>query len=148
LKSGRIGRIRERRSNKILLHNLSPQYEEVIKFLSLFLLIHLYLRSQFATSSLGYGGRRYLPLVFTEHGVAMLSAILNSKSAILTSIFIVRAFVKMRESLENYRNLTTRVSKIEQKQREDSDILYDVYSIVKHITEQPISLPGKMGFNE
>jgi hypothetical protein len=78
----------------------------------------------------------------------MLSAILNSKSAILTSIFIVRAFVKMRESLENYRNLTTRVSKIEQKQREDSDILYDVYSIVKHITEQPISLPGKMGFNE
>lgn len=104
--------------------------------------------SQIAISKIGRGGRRHLPYAFTEHGVAMLSAILNSKNAVLTSIFIVRSFIKMRESLDNYRNLDTRVHKIEQKQKEDSDILYDVYSIVKHITEQPISLPGRIGFNE
>ena len=57
------------------------------------------LRSQFATSS--WGGARYLPFAFTEHGVAMLPAVLQSKKAIDTSIQIVRAFVAMRHFLLN-----------------------------------------------
>ena len=54
------------------------------------------LRCQFGTSSLSHGGRRYLPYVFTEQGVAMLSTVLNSERAISVNIEIMRAFVKLR----------------------------------------------------
>ena len=60
------------------------------------------LRSQIVTSSLkenNYGGRRYLPYVFTEQGVAMLSSVLRSKKAIQTNIQIMNTFVKMRQCL-------------------------------------------------
>jgi len=54
------------------------------------------LRSQFATSKEGKGGRRYQPLVFTENGVAMLSTVLNSEVAIDVNISIMRIFTKLR----------------------------------------------------
>src|SRR5947209_16317642 len=57
------------------------------------------LRSQIVISNVGRGGRRYLPYAFTEHGVAMLSSVLNSDRAVQMSILIVRAFVKLREVL-------------------------------------------------
>src|SRR3989304_6711554 len=57
------------------------------------------LRSQFVISKSGKGGRRYIPYVFTEQGVAMLSSVLNSERAILVNIAIMRAFVKLREIL-------------------------------------------------
>jgi hypothetical protein len=57
------------------------------------------LRSQIATSSYGHGGRRYLPRVFTEHGAVMAANVLNSDRAIKMSIFVVRAFVRVRETL-------------------------------------------------
>jgi len=53
------------------------------------------LRSQFATSNKGRGGRRYAPYAFTEQGVAMLSTVLNSERAILVNIEIMRAFVRL-----------------------------------------------------
>src|SRR5437763_15102539 len=56
------------------------------------------LRSQFATSS-SHGGRRYRPYAFTEHGALMAANILNSAQAVQMSIFVVRAFAKMREAL-------------------------------------------------
>ena len=54
------------------------------------------LRSQDATSSATHGGRRYSPRVFTEHGALMAAAILNNQHAVDVSIYVVRAFVKMR----------------------------------------------------
>ena len=54
------------------------------------------LRSQFVTSKKGRGGRRYLPFAFTEHGVIMLSSILNSKIATQVNIAVVKAFIDMR----------------------------------------------------
>jgi len=54
------------------------------------------LRSQFAISSFNHGGRRYLPYVFTEQGVAMLSGVINSDRAIEVNINIMRAFVQLR----------------------------------------------------
>jgi len=54
-------------------------------------------RFQFGTSSFEYGGRRYLPFVFTEQGVAMLSAVLRSETAVKVSIEIMNAFVEMRK---------------------------------------------------
>jgi hypothetical protein len=64
------------------------------------------LRSQFATSSSPHGGRRSLPYVFTEHGVAMLSSVLNSERAIEVNITIMRAFISLRQMLESNENLT------------------------------------------
>jgi hypothetical protein len=59
------------------------------------------LRSQFVTSNVGRGGRRYLPYVFTEHGIAMLSSVLNSERAIKANITIMRAFVQLRKMIIN-----------------------------------------------
>ncbi len=63
------------------------------------------LRSQIVTSNPTRGGRRYLPFVFTEQGVAMLSSVLNTKRAIEVNIAIMRAFVKLREILESNEQL-------------------------------------------
>lgn len=104
------------------------------------------LRSQIATSSLEYGGRRYLPYVFTEHGVAMLSAVLNSYQAIQMSLFIVRAFIKMRESLDNYKDLALKINKIELTQIEDHATLRNIHNVVKHLLEPPTKQKGKIGF--
>ena len=62
------------------------------------------LRSHFATSKT-HGGRRYLPHVFTEQGVAMLSSVLSSKQAIQVNIAIMRAFVRMRQMLVSHEEL-------------------------------------------
>ncbi len=74
------------------------------------------LRSQFATSSNKHGGRRYLPYVFTEQGVSMLSAVLNSKTAIDVSIRIINSFVKMRRFLLENGEIFKRINRLERKQ--------------------------------
>ena len=73
------------------------------------------LRSHFATSKTGSGGRRYIPLVFTEQGVAMLSTVLNSERAILVNIAIMRAFVKLREILATNKDLAEKLDALEKK---------------------------------
>jgi len=57
------------------------------------------LRSQFATAKIGRGGRRSLPYAFTEHGAIMAATVLNSEQAVEMSVFVVRAFVRLREML-------------------------------------------------
>src|SRR5215218_2102098 len=57
------------------------------------------LRSQFATSRSGWGGRRYPPFVFTEHGAIMAANVLNSPRAVAVSVTVVRAFVRLRQIL-------------------------------------------------
>jgi hypothetical protein len=95
------------------------------------------LRSQIATSKIGRGGRRYLPYVFTEHGVAMLSAVLKSERAVTMSIFIVRAFIKMRELLSPHADLAEKITEIEQKQKEHGSQLSTVCLIVKQLVNEP-----------
>lgn len=73
------------------------------------------LRSQIATSS-GHGGRRYLPYVFTEQGVAMLSAVLRSETAIQTSIRVINAFVEMRRYIAESGGLLQRLDTLERRQ--------------------------------
>jgi len=76
------------------------------------------LRFQFGTSSLNYGGRRYLPYVFTETGIAMASAILRSDIAVKVSVEIMEAFVEMRRMLISNASLFHRLDNIELKQLE------------------------------
>lgn len=104
------------------------------------------LRSQFATSSFGYGGRRYLPYVFTEHGIAMLASVLRSERAAQMSIFIVRAFIKMREMLATHADLALKISEIERKQKEHGDQLSVVYSVVKQLMNPPDGPKKRIGF--
>lgn len=71
------------------------------------------LRSQFATSS--WGGVRYLPLVFTEQGVAMLSTVLNSDRAIDVNIQIMHIFTRVRQMLTDNKELRLDIEKIKKK---------------------------------
>ena len=73
------------------------------------------LMSQFATSKPGRGGRRKLPLAFTEHGAIMAATVLNSPRAVEVSIYVVRAFVRLREALASNRELTAQLNALEQK---------------------------------
>jgi hypothetical protein len=72
-----------------------------------------FLRSQNATSK--RGGRRYLPYVFTQEGVAMLSSVLNSERAIMVNIQIMRAFAQLRRMLLTNRDLKRKIEEMEQK---------------------------------
>jgi len=74
-----------------------------------------FLRYQNGTSESKRGGRRYLPYVFTEQGVAMLSAVLKSTTAVKISIQIMNAFVDMRRFLANNASLLNRLDNIEKK---------------------------------
>ncbi len=68
-----------------------------------------------------WGGRRKLPFVFTEHGALMLASVLNSMVAIHASIFVVRAFVKLREVLAMHHELSERINDLEKKTFEKLD---------------------------
>ena len=104
------------------------------------------LRSQFAISKKGRGGRRYLPYVFTEHGVAMLSSVLRSPRAVQMNIFIIRAFVKNRELIATNKDLAQKLDEIERKQSEFDGNLAEIYSIVKQLIDEPSPHKGSIGF--
>jgi ORF6N domain len=70
---------------------------------------------QIATSKKGRGGRRKLPLAFTEHGAIMAANGLNSPRAVQMSVFVVRAFVKMREMLGDNRHLAEKLAELERR---------------------------------
>src|SRR6201998_176676 len=67
------------------------------------------LKSQNVISSKGHGGARYLPYVFTEHGAIMAATVLNSERAIEMSVFVVLAFVRMREMLSTNEKLAAKI---------------------------------------
>ena len=73
------------------------------------------LRSQIATSNAGRGGRRYLPYAFTEHGAIMAAAVLNSPRAVEMSVYVVRAFVPLREFVAGHQELAKRLDELEQR---------------------------------
>jgi ORF6N domain len=84
-------------------------------------------RSQSATRSAGgRGGRRYRPWVFTEHGALMAGNVLNSPRAVQMSLFIVRAFVRMREELLTNAVVLKRLAQIDRKLLEHDVVLQDV----------------------
>jgi phage regulator Rha-like protein len=75
----------------------------------------LSLRSQIVTSKPERGGRRYLPFAFTEHGAVMAANILNSRRAVQMSIFVVRAFIKMRQTMTANKALLEKLEELEKK---------------------------------
>ena len=94
------------------------------------------LRSQFATSK-SWGGRRYLPYVFTEQGVAMLSSVLNSEQAIQVNIAITRAFVRMRQLLVSHEELARTVDALEKKYDAQFRVVFDAIRALMEPTKPP-----------
>lgn len=96
-----------------------------------------YLRSQNATSSEenAHGGRRYMPYVFTEQGIAMISAVLKSDVAVEVSIKIMNSFVEMRRFLISNKEMFARLDRVELKQLETDKKLEEVFNYIATNTE-------------
>jgi len=82
------------------------------------------LMSQFATSS--WGGRRKLPLAFTEHGAIMAASVLNSDRAVEMSVYVVRAFVQLRELLVDHQALAGKLAELERRVTHHDNALAEV----------------------
>jgi hypothetical protein len=108
------------------------------------------LRSQIATSNTGRGGRRYAPYVFTEQGVAMLSSVLRSKTAIAVNIEIMRAFVELRRIAGSYAALRERLEGLgrEMTSRLDQhdEQLGQVFRALHQLITPPEKPKRKVGF--
>ena len=88
--------------------------------------------SQIVISKIGRGGRRKLPMVFTEHGISMLSSVLRSDRAALVNIAIMRAFVKLRHAVLAHQGIARRVEKLEGKvEMHETDIRLLVQDVDK-----------------
>lgn len=103
------------------------------------------MRSQFATAS--KRNIRYQPLAFTEHGVVMLSAVLNSPRAIQMSIAVVEAFVRLREMIAANKDLAARVEKLEHGQRRIGSIIEVLVDEIEHMKTLPPPSKRKIGFD-
>jgi phage regulator Rha-like protein len=112
------------------------------------------LRSQFVTSS--QGGRRYLPFAFTEHGVIMLSSVLNSKIATQINVAIVKAFMDMRryiakpvrkkiDDLEKV--LMLHIDDTNHNFAEQAAIINEIITSLNNLIEAPPKPKRKIGFN-
>jgi len=94
------------------------------------------LRCQIGTSNANRGGRRYRPYAFTEHGVAMLSSVLNSERAVQMNILIVRAFVNLREVLATHRDLARKMERLEHTQKDHAAVLSIVVKDVQDLERE------------
>jgi hypothetical protein len=101
------------------------------------------LRSQFATSKKGRGGRRYAPLVFTEQGIAMLSTVLNSERAIQVNIEIMRAFVRLREMIATHKDLARKLEVLEKRYDGQFKVVFDA---IRELMAWPEPNKRKIGF--
>ena len=91
------------------------------------------LRSQIVTSKKGRGGRRYPPYAFTEHGAIMAATVLNSKRAIEMSVFVVRAFVRMREMLVKNRQLAAKINELDRRLETHDTAIQDMIDAIKEL---------------
>ena len=108
----------------------------------------LWNRSQFATGSEKHRDPRFLPYAFTEHGVAMLSSVLRSPRAVQMNIFIIRAFIKLREMLVMNKDLAQRVDLLEREQEKQGENINVINTIVKQLIDEPIRPKERIGFRQ
>lgn len=104
------------------------------------------LRFQNGTSKSGRGGRRYLPYVFTEQGVAMLSSVLRGKRAALVNIAIMRTFVKLREVLAAHKELAHKLAQLENKIEKHDAEIGAIFDAIRQLMDNPEPKVKKIGF--
>lgn len=102
------------------------------------------LKSQFATSS--WGGRRKLPLAFTEHGAIMAASVLNSDRAVEMSVYVVRAFVQLRAVLLDHKVLADKLAALERRVSHHDNSLAEVIDAIRALMAQPKPANRPIGF--
>lgn len=110
------------------------------------------LRSQIATSSLGrersgWGGKRYLPFAFTEHGAIMAATILNTPRAMEVSVFVVRAFVRLREIVAANKELAKKLDELEHRVSHHDEAITSIVKAIRELATPPEPKPTRrIGF--
>ena len=107
------------------------------------------LRSQIVTSSSAtHGGRRYSPYAFTEHGAIMAASVLNTPRAIEASVYVVRAFVKLRELLSTHKELAGKLAELERKVGSHDAAIQSLVAAIRRLMEPPPAPPRpQIGFH-
>jgi len=100
-----------------------------------------FLRSQNATSKKGPGGRRTRPYAFTEHGAIMAATVLSSPQAVEMSVFVVRAFVRLRELLTSSKALTQKLAELEARLEGHDQTIAEIITAIRELMTQ--SVPEK-----
>ena len=103
------------------------------------------LRSQIVISK-GKGGRRYLPYVFTEQGVAMLSSVLRSKRAVHVNIEIMRAFVRLRYLLSTHAELSRKLADLEKRFESHDEQIQAIFEVIRKLIATPDKQVKKIGY--
>lgn len=104
------------------------------------------LKSQSVTSNSGHGGRRKLPAAFTEHGSIMAASVLNSARAVEMSVFVVRAFVRLRDFARNHAELAAKLEALERKVAGHDDDLKRMFAALRALLEAPAKPRRQIGF--
>ena len=104
------------------------------------------LRSQIVISKKGRGGRRYPPYAFTEHGAIMAATVLNSTQAVEMSVFVVRAFVRMREMLAKNRQLAAKINELDRRLETHDTAIQDIIEAIKELMAPEGPSKRKIGF--
>lgn len=101
------------------------------------------LKSQIATSSSSWGGRRKPPLVFTEHGALQAANVMNSAQANKMSVYIIRAFIQLREMVLANEQLAHKIYQLEHRVSDHDEILIELVQEIRKLIEAPASKEKK-----
>jgi hypothetical protein len=104
------------------------------------------LKSQIATSSSGWGGRRKLPFVFTEHGALMAANVLNSPRAVQMSVYVVRAFLRLRRWVADQSELVVKLAELERRVAGHDQELKAVVRAIRQLMTPPETSKRRIGF--
>ena len=104
------------------------------------------LRSQIVISKAGRGGRRYRPYAFTEHGAIMAASVLNSERAVEMSIFVVRAFVRMREALASNQKIMAKLAELEHRVESHDTNIQELIEAIRELMEPLPATGRRIGF--
>lgn len=104
------------------------------------------LRCQIGTSKPGSGGRRYLPNVFTEQGVAMLSSVLNSDRAVMVNVEIMRAFVRLRTLVAAHKELAAKLTELERRVGTHDEHIEVIFNAIRQLMTPPPARVRQIGF--
>ena len=104
------------------------------------------LKLHFATSRLEWGGRRKLPFAYTEHGAIMAASVLNTPRAVEMSVFVVRAFVRLRAFLATHKELAEKLAELERKLASHDEQIVAIIDAIKRLMAPPGPAERRIGF--
>ncbi len=107
---------------------------------------HVMNRSQFATGSSRHRGIAYRPWAFTEHGALMAANILRSKRAGHVSVFVVRAFVRLRALLATHKELDKKLTELERRVESHDTHIQSLFEAIRHLMAPGPPKPRRIGF--